>query len=1515
MAKKRENTKKKKLPRVTRTEPVAPLKAQTAKQFPIVGMGASAGGLEALKALLSHTPGNTGMAFVIVQHLDPQHGSMTAEILGRCTQMPVLEIKNGMRVKPNYVYVIPPNCNLGLTTGAFKILPRSEKRGQFLPVDSFFRELAQDLNTSAIGVVLSGTAFDGTQGLLAIKGDGGITIVQDPKSAKYDGMPRSAIASGSVDLVLTPEAIGEELARIAKDPYVDPKAQPILERPAPKKQEILENIFGLLRNNTGVDFAHYKSSTIQRRLARRMVLNKTDDLAKYLKYIESNPEEINALFADILIHVTGFFRDKKVYDALKSRILPKYFKARDRSLPFRIWVAGCSTGEEAFSLAMTFMEFQEDSTIRTSLQIFATDISEKALQKARAAIYPESIATEISKERLAQFFEKVDSGYRIVKWLRDTVLFSRHDVTRDPPFAKVDLISCRNVLIYFDSELHKRVLPVFHYALNPGGILLLGKSESIGNYSKIFSLADKSNKLYLKKNVTTPLKIQFPVGRYSVDRLGTGAKSANALPGRIDVQREAERIALSQYAPPSVVINGSMEITQSRGRTAPFLELSPGHASLNLLRMAHPELISDLRAAIQAARKKDAPVLRENICIHEGGVARKFAIRVVPISVPAPSSERYFTIFFEDAVTQSPGPNRPSRDTRNFEAKTHAEMQKKISANQEYLQALIEEYETTQDELISSNEEFQSTNEELQSTNEELETAKEELQSANEELTTVNDELQTRNAEMAQLNNDLTNLLASVDIPIVMVGPGGRIRRFTPKAGKALKLIPSDVGRPIGDIKPNIQVPDLDQLVIEVMETMTIKEFETQDHQGRWYQLQIRPYRTGDNKIDGAVIALLDIDSLKRNADELKNAMDDLKTASDDATTIIESQPGPLLVIDSDQRIKLANQVFYEKFKVSRTETVGRLVSELGHEQWKIPRLHDLITKTLSEGTSFDHYKVESDFPHLGLRTMLVSCRKVQLSGSRQFVALLSIEDVTEKLAAEIALKTSEERYRNLVASSYLGIIIMRNDIIEFANPILEKMFGYGPGQLVGKKFSALIPGRDNTGMGEGIKLTGRKRDGTEFPVDVSLIPYKSNSDIIVNCTVRDISELKQLEEDRKLIVTKEKALRAEAERANKIKDEFLATLSHELRTPLSSILSWAQLLRSGRLDSEKSSRGLGAIEQSAKAQSQLIDDLLDISRIQAGKLNLAMQKIDPSKVISAAVDSVRSLAATRSIQVETNISPSVESIIADPTRLQQILWNLITNAIKFSPQGGKVWVTLNRLESPSGNQIQIQVRDNGKGIKAEFIPIIFERFTQVDSTSTRTHGGLGLGLAIVRNLVEMHNGSVEVESAGEDRGTTFTILLPESSPEVVNTVEPSAESIAAAETVADVSLEGLRVLLVDDDASARDVFAITLQSFGAEVRSAESASEAFAIINEFVPNVLVSDIAMPGEDGYSLIGKIRSQKSKVGQVPAIALTAYAGREDVQRAHRAGFQAHLAKPVDAKSLAMVVARLAGRKPT
>ena len=836
----------------------------------VVGVGASAGGLEAFEQLLRSLPNDTGLAFVLVQHLAPKHESMLSELLAKATRMPVVEVTQGMGVQGNHVYVIPPNADMSISDSVLHLSPLSPDRGLRMPIDSFFRSLADTHQSRSIGVILSGTASDGTLGLQAIKALGGVTFAQDEQSAKYSAMPRSAIAAGNVDFVLPPEAIARELKRIATHvkvlgPDERPEAE---ERITP--DATLNKIFFLLRNFSRVDFSFYKPGTIKRRITRRMFLRKIDKLEAYLQYLRRHRDEVEALFNDVLINVTSFFREPDSFEALKTVAFPAIMAQKDANVPIRIWVPGCSTGEEVYSIAIILLESLGEKAPNTQIQVFATDLSEGIISKARAGIYPESVAMDISSERLRRFFLKVEDGYQINKHIRDIVVFAKQDLAKDPPFSKLDLISCRNVMIYMSQVLQKRILPLFHYALNPGGILFLGSSETVGGFGELFVPLDKKNRIYTKKPVQSLVPFDFGPRFHADQEIRVNAEVAKTL----DLQKIGEQMLLYRYSPPSVIVNDRLEIVQFFGQTGPFLDPLPGDATLNLLRMVKTGLHLELRTAFQKAKRNGA-VRKDGVLVQEDGGLKTVDFEISPIK-NIPGGERHYLVVFEEAnrsiieepkksKTQAPALKTGKREMSQLELE-NKRLKEELDASREYLQSIIEEQRTTNEELRSANEEIQSSNEELQSINEELETAKEELQSTNEELTTVNEELQNRNEELSKVNSDLSNLLSSVNIPIIMLGNDFRIRRFTPMAEKVMNLIPSDVGRPITDVKPNVKTPDLRKAIQRTIDSLEIQEFRVEDHEGRWYSMRIRPYRTLDNKIDGVVIVLLDIDTRRAKA-------------------------------------------------------------------------------------------------------------------------------------------------------------------------------------------------------------------------------------------------------------------------------------------------------------------------------------------------------------------------------------------------------------------------------------------------------------------------------------------------------------------------------------------------------------------------------------------------------------------------------------------------------------------------
>jgi len=834
----------------------------------IVGVGASAGGLQAFTALLRHLPRNPGMALVLVQHLAPQHASALTELLGRTAKMPVTEVTEGMRIEANHVYVIPPDRDMQVRQGELHLLPWTGPRPH-MPIDHFFSSLAKDQGVKSIGVIFSGTASDGTLGLKAIKAAGGITFAQDPKRASHPEMPRNAIAAGCVDSVLPIEKIAKELLRIAHHPYLTllPLDEGI-EVP-PKGESELRKVFRILRGSTGVDFTQYKANTLRRRIRRRMILLKLDTLKAYTQYLLEHRGEVDSLFQDVLIHVTGFLRDPEVFEALKTTVFPSFVKDRRAETPIRIWVAGCSTGEEVYSLAMALFEFLIQASATHEVQIFGTDVNNESLEKARQGEYLENIAAEVSPERLRRFFVRTPHGYRVSKALRDMCIFARHDIAKDPPFSRLDLISCRNLLIYLGPVLQKRILPIFHYALKPTGYLLLGASETIGSFANYFSLADKKHKLYTVKPTTRAPVLEFGGRPF----FNAGLPEMHEPEGKgsdIDLQKEADRILLNRYSPPGAIINEDFQILHFRGRTGRYLEPAPGQASLNLAKMVREGLAVDLRAAVQEARKRGHTVRKSAIQMKRNSHMVEVDLDVVPIK-----GSRNLLVLFQDSPLTRPAESpkgakgqRVSSALSKTANRENARLRDELAQSKSTLQSTIEELEATNEELRSANEEILSSNEELQSTNEELETAKEELQSANEELTTLNEELQNRNDELSTANNDFVNLLGNVNIPMLMLGSELRIRRFTPSVQKLMNVVPGDVGRSINDIKLRFELSGFEKLISDAIDNITIKEREVQDQDGRWYSMRIRPYKTAENRIEGAVISWVEITGMKEALNE-----------------------------------------------------------------------------------------------------------------------------------------------------------------------------------------------------------------------------------------------------------------------------------------------------------------------------------------------------------------------------------------------------------------------------------------------------------------------------------------------------------------------------------------------------------------------------------------------------------------------------------------------------------------------
>jgi two-component system, chemotaxis family, CheB/CheR fusion protein len=1359
--------------------------------FPVVGMAASAGGLEAFMQLLSHLPGDTGMAFVLIQHLSPDHASLLTEILARETAMPVREVQNGMAVEPNQVYVIPPNTKMILAEGVLHLSPREKVLGKYMPGDAFFTSLAADRGHQAIAVVLSGGDGDGSLGLRAIKAAGGVTFAQCEGTAQFDSMPNTAVATGNVDFVLPPEKIAEELANLSRNPML---ACPLpMISVAVEPEEALATIFGLLRSTMGVDFSHYKPNTLDRRIQRRMLLYKLEQLEDYAAYLQTHPAEVRALYEEILIHVTSFFRDPGAFERLQTQVFPTIVQHKSAETPIRIWVTGCSTGEEVYSIAICLLEFLAEQGLQLPIQIFATDISEPAIDKARSGIYQENQMVEVSVDRQRRFFYALEhGGYQISKAVRELCVFARQDLGSDPPFSNVDLISCRNVLIYLGDSLQKRIMPIFHYSLNPTGFLLLGTSESTGKHSDLFTLVDKKYRIYAKQQTARRLSFSFAPSRYLSPKISDRPAMPMPLEG-FDLQRKVDQLIATRYAPVGVVIDEQMQVLQFRGDIDRYLKLVAGAANLNLFNLVRSGLVVELRAAIYQAQRQKLPVIKNGLWLEEGDQPRAVNFQVIPFQIPT-VEERRFLILFEEAtaIVSLPNPVTPEAFQGDL-AQENVRLRQELAAateeraaTQEYLQAVIQEQEHSNQDLKVANEEILSSNEELQSTNEELETAKEEIQATNEELNTINEELRSRNLELHQLNNDLTNLLGSINIPILMLTQDLRIRRFTPTAQRLFNFISADAGRPLSDIRVNLNLPDLEAVILEVLDTLSVKELEVQTQAGHWYLLRIRPYRTTENQIDGVVLVLMDIDALKRSAATLEQSRNY-------AEAIVETVQVPLLVLESDLRVNKANRSFYETFQVSGGETEQTLIFDLGNGQWNIPGLRSRLEGVFASDAPLQNFEVEHQFERIGPKTMLLNACKITQAGESERI-LLSVEDISDR---------------------------------------------------------------------------------------------------------------KQFETERSRLLAQAQESRQQAEESNQAKDDFLSNLSHELRNPLSTIIGWAQLLRAQTLGADAVAQALTVIDRSAKAQLKLIEDILDISRITSGKLHLNTHLLEMSSVVGMAIESVQLSAEAKSIQIISDLAAA--TVVGDSDRLHQVLWNLLSNAVKFTPERGRVEVTLAVVQA----QAEIQVRDTGQGISAELLPHVFDRFRQGDASTTKQKQGLGLGLSIVRHIVELHGGSVRAESSGEGQGAMFIVQLPLRQIPVVAPAPFPEQSLDVPDQAIE-SLAGLQILVVDDDADSRDLMKRVLEDLGADVTAVDSARQALSALLQSPGryDVLLSDIGMPGEDGLTLMRQVRGLDGEAGgQIPAAAITAYASEQERQQAIEAGFQMHLAKPVSPTQLVLIVANL------
>lgn len=1253
--------------------------------FPVVGIGASAGGLEAFGELLKALPPDTGMAFVLVQHLDPQHHSLLADILSGMTHMPVITVEDGIEIVPNRVYVIPPNTSMVIDDRYLKLVKR--EAGLHLPIDMFFRSLASVQGSRAIGVVLSGNASDGSVGLRAIKAECGLTFAQDESTARFGGMPRSAISTGSVDYVLSPAAIGRELTELGRHRYLIPA------RPGDAESEILpegdaelKRVFKLLSAVTTVDFSHYKPTTVRRRIGRRMMVLRLDTLGDYARYAEQHPTELRELYQDLLISVTSFFRDPDAFEALMKLVSEALDNEKPRQAAIRAWVPGCATGEEVYSVAICLNELLQQKQLSLPIQIFGTDISERSLDRARQGTYSEIITENVSPERLKQFFTKNDGGYQINKVIRESCVFARHDLTKDPPFSRVDVVSCRNVLIYLDIVAQRRVFPVFHYALKPAGLLLLGSAETTMAAGDLFIAIDKQNGIYGRKPGLARLSFDPPLPPYPLENSRVSAVSTGS--GGLDLQRRLDRVIQSKYSPDAVLVDSELQILQFRGHTSPYLDPAPGEASLNLLRMARESLVVPLRRVLHMALEAEHSIREPGVIMRQGEEKEEITLEVTPVLGENPG-ERYWLVVFspERSLTEHTGEETPLEEPVSDGNRT-GQLEQELADTREYLRNLREEYEANAEELRAANEEARSANEELQSTNEELSTTKEELQSANEELTTINEELQNRNSEIGATNGDLKNLLAAVNVAILMVDSDLRIRRFNTVAEKLLELAPIDIGRPVGHLRGPFRIPDLERQIRGVIETLNKVEQEFQDGNGHWYSIVARPYRTVEDRIAGAVITIQDIDPLKRGLEAAQEARDY-------AEGMIETVREPLVALDADLRVQRATQAFYEMFLVTREETEGRFLYDLGNGEWNRARLRELLGSALFRNQIFQDYEVEHDFPHIGRRAMRLNGRRIPRREGQPRALLLAIEDVTER--KEVA----EIRYRRLFETAKDGIVLVdaETDLVGDVNPWFLEATGFAREDLVGRKLPEAGPFFGLPQMNNLLQsvracevvryddLPMPRAGGGTISMELVANQYELGTQSVVQLNLRDITVRKEQEEILRRSV-EEKAL-------------LVREVHHRVKNNLQVIVSLLSL-QAGYTKDLQAAAAFEEMEGRVRAIAHIHETLYATPDL---------AQIEFAAYLSNLVRELMTLHATVPGGIEMNLT--VEEMVLHMEQaipLGLIANELILNSLKHGLPGGhgklRIALTYSRGTDPlqEGQTLdegwaELQVSDDGPGL------------------------------------------------------------------------------------------------------------------------------------------------------------------------------------------------------------------------
>lgn len=1526
---------------VTEAEP-----PKRATSFLTVGIGASAGGLEAFQTFFRHMSENSGMAFVLISHLAPDHDSLLSELLAKETQMPVLQLQEETRLQPNRVYVIPPNATLTVEDGILRLSTPVQARGHRAPINIFFRSLAEDQGENAVCVILSGTGSDGTIGLKSIKEFNGLAIAQDSETAKYDSMPRNAVMTGLVDYVLPVEEIPALLIEYARH-RAGLQANLGEDGMLPQAADYLSQICSLLRRRLGHDFSNYKQGTLVRRIQRRIQITQNTSVEAYVQYLKAQSEEVNLLFKDLLIGVTHFFRDPEAFDALQHSAIAPLVENSNSENSIRIWVAGCSSGEEAYSIAMLLSEEMERQNLRSQVQIFATDIDEQALEQARHARYPESIAEQMSPERLERFFIKHNGIYQVVKHLREMCIFSQQSLISDPPFSRLDLISCRNLLIYFDSDLQKRLIPLFHYALRTDGYLFLGSSENLFEYGDLFRNVSKPHRLFQRRQPMIAPQVDFPLVDRSLYRQLSQFNAKPIISQQSQITRSIERVLLQEYAPACVIVNEQNEIVYYFGRTGKYIDPPQGLPNNNLFELVKLGLRLDLRATIQAARASRKTAIRERVSLETDEQVMLTDLIVRPVKDANQDSDLLMVVFQDAGKFATFQQQRENSTALEDETSVVEQLEDELRITKEQLRGTIEEIETSNEELKSANEELLSMNEEMQSSNEELQTSKEEMQSINEELETVNAELRNKVEELDSANSDIQNLFDSTQIATIFLDQALRIKRFTPDATRLFRLIETDIGRPITDISLSLETGvSIAEDVPEVLRTLIPIEREVQlSEQSTAYKMRILPYRTLDNVINGVVLTFVDITSLRQARDRAEIWAQRQSAIAKLGTYAVQENDATAIC---DRAVQIVCQTLNSElcsfFAVQPGASDGLLLQSgcgwpcesVGHVTVSASNSHPGYTLAVQHPVLVAEFAQESRFAESApLQNLnMVSGISAIVYGTDEAYGVLTsdstqanyftpedvtfLQSVANVLAATLqrektaqVLAKSRERLDLALDAGNMGVweLDVATGLVTW-NRIEYEMLGLNPddNQLLSNVdlFYRYVHPEDILRVQQQVmQAIAQKTDfNSEFRINRAdgqlrwiagkgrtIADAQGNAIKVIGVNY-DITDRKQNEE----------ALQA----ADRRKDDFLAALGHELRNPLNALSGSIALMQSSQ-QGDRAASVYPVARRQLDQLTRLIDDLLDVSRISYGKIQLDCQPTNLVPILHGLVEDYQPSIAQKEIILTISVPNQPIWVQGDAVRLMQAFSNILQNAIKFSNSNDRIDV---RATLQDG-QVTIKIADSGIGIETEALSRIFTPFSQEDRSLARS-GGLGLGLPLAKGIIELHNGQIWAQSPGLNQGTEITIILHcleevESNTAESNTAEIDAASSTPVEA-GEVSFQTGRILIVEDNQDSVLLLEFFLEDLGYQVAIANDGKTGLTLAQQLKPDVIISDIGLTAAmDGYTL-AQILRQDSSLSNTYMIAASGYGQPEDKARAKAAGFDEHLTKPIDFDQLRGMVTR-------